>query len=575
MVKRQRKSARCACGAALLLLSAAVQAQQLSQPNPCIRWGHSSTLGASSSNASAASTLYIYGGDAKTSTDQTAGTRTNALVSLDLTKDFSIANPPFNLVKADNGNPYDPPQTSLGAMWSSADGKSLFYQGGYTSDNPIVTPDEFKLYQYNVDSSSWSAVQTRGDTVLRVAEGSSAVIPPEQGTSAQPIFHYFGGHLDSFTVPGWSNQVERVYLNSMIEYDGASSTWTNRSTYATTASVTANSTWESAPLLRADATLTYVPGLGTDGKGILVSIGGGNANQMMDNNILDVYDLGAQGWVKQATQGAILGPRVSHCAVRGSAKIGGVLQHQIFVYGGQASNRTTQILQGQNSDLYVLSLPSFTWTFVGSNLPSQPTGRAAHTCTLMGSQMLVVGGFVSEDLICEQPGTYVLDTSELKWVTSYTANTVYTTPNHPEILAVTGGRGTGSSVSGSGYALGTGVNDTDTSASFANNNSNGGGKSNTGAIAGGVVGGILGALLIAGLLFFFWRRKKHEKERSEKAQSEKHLGGSHSSSPGSFGAGNPYEDALPADDDVENTTQGFNAQFSHLVRNQTLRVVNA
>jgi hypothetical protein len=76
---------------------------------------------------------------------------------------------------------------------------------------------------------------------------------------------------------------------------------------------------------------------------------------MMDNNILDVYDLGAQGWVKQATQGeqsenrsaykehtlsvlsltgAILGPRVSHCAVRGSAKIGGVLQHQIFVYGG-------------------------------------------------------------------------------------------------------------------------------------------------------------------------------------------------------------------------------------------------
>lgn len=146
-------------------------------------------------------------------------------------------------------------------------------------------------------------MQTRGDTVLRVAEGSSAVIPPEQGTSSQPVFHYFGGHLDSFTVPGWSNQVERVYLNSMIEYDGASSTWTNRTTYGNSASVSANSTVESAPLLRADATLTYVPGLGTNGKGILVSIGGGNANQMMDNNILDVYDLGAQGWVKQATQG--------------------------------------------------------------------------------------------------------------------------------------------------------------------------------------------------------------------------------------------------------------------------------
>ena len=66
---------------------------------------------------------------------------------------------------------------------------------------------------------------------------------------------------------------------------------------------------------------------------------------------------------------------------------------------GQASNRTTQIQNGQNSDLYILSIPSFTWTYVGGDLPSQPTGRAAHTCTLMGSQMVVVGGFVSEDLM--------------------------------------------------------------------------------------------------------------------------------------------------------------------------------
>lgn len=67
---------------------------------------------------------------------------------------------------------------------------------------------------------------------------------------------------------------------------------------------------------------------------------------------------------------------------------------------GQASNRTTQILQGQNSDLYVLSIPSFTWTYVGGNLPSQPTGRAAHTCSLIGSQMVVVGGYISEDILC-------------------------------------------------------------------------------------------------------------------------------------------------------------------------------
>ena len=73
--------------------------------------------------------------------------------------------------------------------------------------------------------------------------------------------------------------------------------------YSNTASVTSNSTVEINPLFRADSSLTFVPGLGTNGQGILVSIGGGNENQLIDNSILDVYDLGAQGWVKQATQG--------------------------------------------------------------------------------------------------------------------------------------------------------------------------------------------------------------------------------------------------------------------------------
>lgn len=91
--------------------------------------------------------------------------------------------------------------------------------------------------------------------------------------------------------------------------------------------------------------------MGTDSKGVLVSIGGGNQNQLVDNTIIDVFDIGAGGWVRQATQGDIMTPRVSHCAVRGTAKVNGQLQHQIFVYGGQASNRTTQIISGQKSDM--------------------------------------------------------------------------------------------------------------------------------------------------------------------------------------------------------------------------------
>lgn len=65
-------------------------------------------------------------GDAKLSSDQTTNTRTNALISLDLASNWSIANPPLKLVKADNGDAYSPPQTSLGSMFSSQDGNSLF-----------------------------------------------------------------------------------------------------------------------------------------------------------------------------------------------------------------------------------------------------------------------------------------------------------------------------------------------------------------------------------------------------------------------------------------------------------------
>lgn len=123
---------QCTCNKAVVASIAAValgaitSTAQQSQPNPCIRWAHSSTLGASSSNSSAQSTLYVYGGDAKTQTSQTTNTRTNALIALDVSTNWSIANPPLTLVKPDNGNSYDPPQTSLGAMFSSQDGQNLY-----------------------------------------------------------------------------------------------------------------------------------------------------------------------------------------------------------------------------------------------------------------------------------------------------------------------------------------------------------------------------------------------------------------------------------------------------------------
>ena len=174
---------------------------------------------------------------------------------------------------------------------------------------------------------------------------------------------------------------------------------------------------------------------------------------------------------------------------------------------------------------------------------------------------------------------YVFDTAQLAWTTQYTAGTLYTTPNDTAIASLAGGRGTGSSVSGSGYAFGDGQNDPDTSGSFQHTPTDGGnsgsGKSNTGAIAGGVVGGVLGGLLLAGIAFWLYRRRQsqqHSQEATEKAA----LAGSAGSSPGSLGSQrDPFAAAVAGRDDVEETMQGYNAQFSHLVPRSTLRVVNA
>lgn len=66
-----------------------------------------------------------------------------------------------------------------------------------------------------------------------------------------------------------------------------------------------------------------MPNLGTNNEGLLVAIGGATESQYVSNQVLDVYDIGASAWTKQATQGFPLSSRVNHCAVRASAIVHG------------------------------------------------------------------------------------------------------------------------------------------------------------------------------------------------------------------------------------------------------------
>lgn len=93
--------------------------------------------------------------------------------------------------------------------------------------------------------------------------------------------------------------------------------------------------------------------------------------------------------------------------------------YNVYMYGGQSllpyDNQT------QYNDMWILTIPSFTWISVDTSGQSVPYARAGHTCNIWDGQMVVVGGYVGTQLSCDSPGIYVFDTSALKWVESFTA----------------------------------------------------------------------------------------------------------------------------------------------------------
>ena len=142
-------------------------------------------------------------------------------------------------------------------------------------------------------------------------------------------------------------------------------------------------------------------------------------------NNIDVYDIATSQWYKQSTSGPTPKIRVNPCAVTAAAADGS--SYNIYMFGGQ--NLTPAGEQTQYDDMWILSVPSFTWIEVDASGQSVPYGRSGHTCDIWNGQMVMVGGYVGDQLSCESPGVYVFDLSELEWVQQYTALSAGTASN--------------------------------------------------------------------------------------------------------------------------------------------------
>ncbi|KAK4196303.1 hypothetical protein QBC40DRAFT_300413 [Triangularia verruculosa] len=150
---------------------------------------------------------------------------------------------------------------------------------------------------------------------------------------------------------------------------------------------------------RANPELVWVP---VGSKGILVALGGvvdpvfisiNNTSADKDNNreqspefmsTIDIYDVAGDRWYRQKTTGGP-GALTRGCAVVASAQDSS--SFSIYYYGGYAGLDSES---RYSDDVWVLSLPSFTWTKLTAGTGK---GRAAHRCVMpYPDQMMVIGG---------------------------------------------------------------------------------------------------------------------------------------------------------------------------------------
>ena len=138
--------------------------------------------------------------------------------------------------------------------------------------------------------------------------------------------------------------------------------------------------------------LQYISGFG--GKGILFHIGGNqkhvndtsdtDTDDLIPMDAIDVFDISTlydppgnttSGWYRQLATGDVPAPRVDFCIVYASATDGS--SRYIYLYSGRGANGTAF------DDVYVLSLPSFTW--IKLHQGNQP--RYGHILAIEGAAL--------------------------------------------------------------------------------------------------------------------------------------------------------------------------------------------
>ncbi|KAF2145392.1 uncharacterized protein K452DRAFT_283752 [Aplosporella prunicola CBS 121167] len=432
-----------------------------------------------------------------------------------------------------------PPSLARGALFQGPQNDTKIYTYGGTavmanqSFPGWVQPEveTYTLWSYDTSGQNWQQYDVTSGSPRRPNYGAHAEAP------ALGLAFFLNGQLDQgssiVTKDWWKNTTE--YLDGLIIVDTVQQTTRNAST-------------KSLGSPRVGGGLQYIENISSNG--ILVALGGmrsaGARTENSTNGVLidfttvgitdDFVGNGDVTWYNQTTTGDIPPARVDFCITAVSASDNS--SYNIYLYGGYDPINSTMY-----DDIYVLSLPSFTWTKLFG--PGE-SARYGHTCHLVGKrQMLTVGGSLDakayaiettaaplnlSSLQCdwEEKGVAIYDMSTLEWGSVFNAYKVaYQVPQ--KLFAVIGGTGDGKATMtapANGFAqaaISTMFNPPPTTSAASSTASNSASnETNTGAIAGGVVGGVAGLALIVGAVFWALRSKKRQKRHDPNAPEMDH-----------------------------------------------------
>ncbi|KAI0024864.1 hypothetical protein F4780DRAFT_775351 [Xylariomycetidae sp. FL0641] len=255
------------------------------------------------------------------------------------------------------------PTVSGGALWGDDVNKKFYLFGGEYSEE--LPPEKLAIYVYDVLENNWQVIGEPPETIQSVSYGASVSIS-ETGQA-----FYYGGWASNKTSQGWTGP--RKATKGLVQYVIDADDWSNDTTGPDS-------------LGRAEGAMVYLPI--SDG-GMLVYFGG--LQEMENGTIVGqpmeqilVYDIASSRWYQQKADGEVPEMRRMPPSTAGF------------------------------DDVYVLSLPSFTWIkFYPDDNTTDQYPHNTLTCNVIdGAQMIIIGGTFPLDDSCDVPdqwGSHSLD----------------------------------------------------------------------------------------------------------------------------------------------------------------------